>query len=119
MEESICCENTNDYLYLVRVPHFSKVINGKMYKTSTANQLLFVIEKGLEEYKTKHLTLLFQKKTGEYFLFKVAYENKGWNGQYPINKKTIKPLTVKEAKDFVEKNGNCEEYEAIFGAVEE
>lgn len=110
--EDICGEGTtNDYLYFVKVPQYSEVIDGINYNTSTAKQLLFVIY----EDKPKQFVMLFRTKEGDYFLYKVFFEKNAQDELYPVTEKTIYPMTYEDAKKFVEINGSVEEYEEIFG----
>ena len=100
-----------------------KVINGKMYNTETAKQVGFWSNGySYREFGWVEETL-YQKKTGEFFLEGEGGANsrysreveRNWygSGHYLI------PFTKDEAKDWVERHCTGEEYEEIFGEVEE
>ena len=80
-----------------------KVINGKMYNTETAEK---VGEWDNEKYGSYDYygEELYRKKTGEFFI-------KAWGVG-------IEPITEEEAKKWAERLTG-EEYEKIFGPVEE
>lgn len=99
-----------------------KIINGKKYDTDTAkcvgdwtngyggNDFHYVSES------------LYRKKTGEFFL----YGEGGAMTQYAESDgdaycggAEIIPLTEKRAKEWAEKHLDCDDYESIFGVVEE
>jgi len=90
--------------------HMSKVINGKKYDTGTAHKLI----RAEVQYATNGLAFawdtLYRKRTGEYFLFK-SNEVK--------ETVEIEPLTPSEAIAWAEKNLDAEEYETVFGDIEE
>ncbi len=85
-----------------------RIINGKKYDTDTAKCVgeHMNSEAGIYEYV---LQSLYKKKTGEFFLC-------GW-GEFLGTEVT--PLTLDEAKDWMERYSTADEYEAIFGEVEE
>lgn len=89
-----------------------KVINGKRYDTATAQKL------GEKDYYDNSNWLstqaLHRKKTGEYFL---AVTGNG--SQIYAPKDHIKPLSLAEAKEWGEQHLDGEEYEKIFGEIEE
>jgi hypothetical protein len=98
-----------------------KVINGKMYDTETARKLAansFGNCNDFNHWKER----LYLKKTGEYFLYchggplsKHATntgDGMGWGEE-------IKPLSIEAAKAWAEKQIEGDEYEDIFGKVEE
>lgn len=100
----------------------NKIINGKRYNTETA--------KALASYQ--HLNwgdlyffeeTLYQKSTGEFFLYGVggagskyaeSIGQNSWSGG-----EKIMPLTVENARAWSEKNLTGDEYESIFGTVDE
>lgn len=86
-----------------------KVINGKMYDTDTATAVAENIEYEDEQPYSK--VMLYKKKTGEYFFQceKFTEDKKVW----------IEPIMEDEAKDFAEKVLDGDQYEAVFGKVEE
>ena len=99
-----------------------KVINGRKYDTDTA-RCVFV------HYNTPDVrdfnyacTSLYRKQTGEFFFhgeggplscYATHFGNMSSGGQL------IRPATDDEARKFVEKYGDADDYEGIFGAVEE
>ena len=99
-----------------------KIIKGRKYDSSTAQEL------GVFSYSQpgdfNHYTeVLYRKRTGEYFLH-------GWGGAMsPYSEKAgqnewsggerIRPLTFEQAQEWAEKKLSGEEYEKIFGEVEE
>ena len=98
-----------------------QIINGKKYDTDTAKFLLS---------RSNNCTgfsycyeELYQKRTGEFFLYgeggpmtKYARScgDNSWSGG-----REITPLTEAKAKKFVETYGDADDYENIFGEVEE
>ena len=99
-----------------------KIINGRKYDTDTAEALASYWN-GLGGSDFAHCTeTLYRKKTGEFFLhgeggpmskYSHSYGNMTCGGEKII------PLTEDEAKEFVERRCDGDEYEAIFGPVEE
>lgn len=99
----------------------NKIINGKRYDTTTANL------KGRYEYSNKFSFSywkeeLYQKKTGEWFLYGDGsacskYSACGDGRSWGIEK--IMPYTESEAKEWAEKYMSADEYEELFGRVEE
>lgn len=99
-----------------------KIINGKKYDTETAEQLASYWNE-LSTRDFRHMTeRLFRKKNGEYFLYgkggpASAYAKVLLDGC--TEGERIVPLSEQEAKAWAEKKVHCDEYEAIFGEVEE
>lgn len=103
-----------------------KIINNKRYDTETAKQIAETgsWEQGIGPSDFNFWSeTLYQKRTGEYFLFgeggplskySEPYEN---NGSQSGTK--IIPLTLGQAKQWAEKAMDADEYEANFGPVEE
>ena len=83
----------------------NKIINGKKYNTDTATKIAY-------QYHNGDCRTLYCKKNGEFFLH---YENPVYGGV----EESIRPITIGEAKTFAEDNLTGEEYEKIFGSVEE
>ena len=101
----------------------NKVINGKRYDTETAE----LIGEWANTYNYSDWSYkceeLYRKKTGEFFLYgeggpmseyAVPSGNNNWTGSSKIT-----PLTIDEAKKWVEKNLNADEYEKLFEIEEE
>jgi hypothetical protein len=86
-----------------------KVINGKMYDTDTATVVAKNIEYEDEQPYSK--VTLYKKKTGEFYFLceKFTEDKKVW----------IEPIVEDDAKDFAEKVLDGDQYEAVFGKVEE
>lgn len=99
-----------------------KIINGKRYDTATAKSL------GAKSYGTPGdfyywKEELFKKKGGEFFLYgkggarskySEAVGLSSWSGG-----DRIMPMTYKEAQDWAEEYLTADEYEEIFGSIEE
>ena len=100
-----------------------KIIAGKKYNTETAIALGYYQSNcSYSDFRYFDETL-YRKKTGEYFLHGTGgpmtiYSSSqgpncyGWGAD-------ITPLTIREAKEWVEEHLSAEEYENIFGEVEE
>ena len=100
-----------------------QIINGKKYDTDTA-ELLLTTDNGLSysdfDWSEEEL---YKKRTGEFFIrgtggAATAYgrscgQNESCGGSRII------PLSLEEAKEFVEKNMDADTYESVFGPVEE
>lgn len=98
-----------------------KIINGKVYDTSTAE----CVARWDNDYPVRdfHYCMeeLYRKKTGEYFLYgeggpmsKYAV----WQGNSGSGGERISPLTYDEATEWAERLDG-DKYEEIFGAVSE
>lgn len=99
-----------------------KIINGRKYDTGTAEKL------GERSYSYRGdfnfvSEELYRKKTGEFFLYGEGggmtqyasrVDSNCWTGG-----EDIIPLTEKEAKEWAERFLDADEYEAIFGEVQE
>lgn len=99
-----------------------KIINGKMYNTETAKRV-GEWDNGRYGDFGYCSESLYQKKTGEFFLYGeggamskyvVYYGPNSWGGG-----EAITPLTEQSAKKWAEDHITAEEYEAIFGEVDE
>lgn len=99
----------------------NKIINGKRYDTETATL------KGRYDYSNRGSfefwkEELYQKKTGEWFLYGEGhalskYSDCGGGRSWGIEK--IIPYTEDEAKKWAEKYMPADEYESLFGKVDE
>ncbi len=99
-----------------------KIINGKKYDTDTAKFLGYWTN-GLGGDFRHVREELYRKKTGEYFLYGLGgpmskyascVSQNCWGGGEQIT-----PLTEEKAKKWAEMHLSVDEYEAIFGDVEE
>ena len=99
-----------------------KIINGKVYNTQTAKCVGEMSWGNMSDFAYCNEEL-YRKSTGEYFLFgegggmskyaKSSGQNSwGWGD-------AIIPMTIEEAKVWAEENLDGDEYEKIFGVVEE
>lgn len=101
----------------------NKVINGKRYDTETA-ELVGEWDNGHRygefQYECEEL---YRKKTGEFFLYgsggamssyAVPSGNNNWTGSSKIT-----PISIDEAKEWVERNLDADDYEKYFEIEEE
>jgi len=90
----------------------NKVIDGKRYDTKTAKEL------GEKNYYDNgnwfSSVTLYRKKTGEYFL-----ATKGNGSQIYAPDDSIEPVTVAQAKAWAEEHLDGDDYENIFGEIDE
>lgn len=96
-----------------------KIINGRKYDTETAEHLS-AISRG--DGFTSVDESLYRKRNGEYFL----YASGGPMTKYGVHEgnniyggSSIIPMDELAARKWAEKNLDGDEYEAIFGEVEE
>lgn len=99
-----------------------KIINNKVYDTDTAKEL------GVDSYSNARdfnywCERLYQKRTGEYFLYgeggpaskyAVSVGQNCWSGG-----EKIIPLAAASARDWAEKHLDADDYEKLFGVPEE
>ena len=99
-----------------------KIINGKKYDTNTAKMVGETSYSNWGDFEYWY-EALYRKKTGEFFL----YGEGGAMSRYAqrIGQNTwgggeqIIPLTLAEAQEWAEKYLDADEYEKIFGKIEE
>ena len=100
----------------------NKIINGKRYNTETAKALASYSYSNRMDFHFFEETL-YQKSTGEFFLYGIggaaskyarSIEQNTWAGG-----EKIMPLSVDNARAWAEKYLTGDEYEEIFGIVEE
>ena len=100
-----------------------KIINGKMYNTETAKKIAYS-SNGLPLGDFNRLDeTLYQKNTNEFFL----YGSGGANTQYSEScgenswsgGNGIIPLSIAQAKDWIENHCPADTYIKTFGDVEE
>jgi hypothetical protein len=99
-----------------------KIINGKRYDTATAKKIGDASHGSNRDFRYWY-EALYQKKTGEFFLYgeggpsskysRSTGQNE-WSGGEEIN-----PLTLAEAQEWGEKYLDADEYEEVFGKAEE
>ena len=99
-----------------------KVINGRRYDTDTARRMAEDSYSNPRDFSYWCETL-YRKNTGEYFLHGEGgpmskYAETVGQNQWSGGAKLI-PLTVEAAKKWAEEHLDGEEYEKIFGVVEE
>lgn len=100
-----------------------KIINGKKYDTETAKFLI----RYSSSYPVNDFHFweeeLYVKKTGEFFLYGEGGPASKYSKSCGMNSwsggKEIIPLTIEEAKKWVENYFDADDYEEIFGEVEE
>lgn len=100
-----------------------KIINNKLYNTETA-KLIDQFDNGLTYRDFYYFAEeLYQKKTGEFFIVgdggAATIYSKPAEGGGVVGDCCIVPITVDEAKDWVERHSTAEIYESLFGEVEE
>ena len=99
-----------------------KIINGKRYNTKTAVQLGDMTHGGWGNFDSVHEEL-YRKRTGEFFLAgeggaRTRYASFAADGWSRGGEKII-PLTEEEAREWVERNLDADQYKAIFGEAKE
>ena len=99
-----------------------KIINRKKYDTETAKEL-GGNSNGMGRGDFRYIAeTLYQKKNGEFFLHGAGGAMTEYAESYADGRgfgERIIPITEEEARDWVEKNLDAEDYEEIFGEVEE
>lgn len=99
-----------------------KIINGRKYDTETAKEIGY----WSNGYPCGNFNwcqeTLYKKKTGEYFLYGeggalTQYSRDTWDGR--TGSSQIIPMTEESAKEWAVEHLECDEYEALFGEVEE
>ena len=100
-----------------------KIINGKVYDTDKAKELGTYSNAGGWNDFNHYEETLYQKRTGEFFLFgeggpmtryAEAEGQNSWSGG-----RRIMPMSYDEARQWAEENLSADEYEEIFGAIDE
>ena len=100
-----------------------KIVNGKKYDTETAKAIAYYSAPGDVRDFAYFEETLYRKKTGEYFLYgkggpASVYSRSCGQNEWAGDEK-IKPFTEYEARAWAERCVDADEYEAIFGEVEE
>ena len=98
-----------------------KVIHGKKYDTDTARFIGYTGYSHPGDFSF-WLERLYRKKTGEFFLHGVGGPMSKYARRIGPDEWTggeeIRPLSLKEAQKWAERNLDADEYEAIFKAIE-
>lgn len=99
-----------------------KIINGKKYDTDTAQEMGSWCNGYAANDFSYDAQTLYKKRTGEFFLhceggpmspYCTHYgRSRGWG-------EAIEPLSDEDVKKWAEEHLSCDEYESIFGNVEE
>lgn len=100
-----------------------KIISGKVYDTETAKQVGVWTNGGSWRDFAHIEESLYQKKTGEFFLFgeggpMTKYAESAGQNQWTGGRQII-PLTWETAQQWAEQHLDADDYEAIFGPVTE
>lgn len=100
-----------------------KIINGKLYDTTTAREVASCYHgEGPRDFRHYSETL-YRKRTGEYFLageggpmthYAASTGQNSWSGG-----EKIIPLTYKEATEWAEREMDADDYQEEFGPVSE
>lgn len=99
-----------------------KIINGKMYNTDTATIIGSHTYGYAGDFEYVCETLYRKKNKGFFLLGEGGAMSKYGVEDSPNSysgSRNIIPLSVDEAKDWLEEYGTADEYEACFGSVEE
>lgn len=99
-----------------------QVINRKFYSTETAQEICSC-QYGYPRDFDYILEELYRKKNGEFFLYTCGgpasrYRVKTSSNEYSSSEQLM-PIDIEKAKDFIEKNGNADDYINLFGQPEE
>ena len=99
-----------------------KIINGRRYDTGTAKKMAEWDNGQFGNFGYCSETL-YRKNTGEYFLHGEGGANSRYARRIESNcwgsGEAITPLTLQEAQEWAEANLDGDEYEEVFGVVEE
>lgn len=100
-----------------------KIINGRRYDTDSARELATFFCGGSRSDFHWWRETLYRKNTGEYFLHGEGGPASKYAEAVGLNEWTggerIMPLSLEEAQKWAEDHLDGDEYEEIFGAVEE
>lgn len=91
-----------------------KIINGKLYNTETAKCVGYWENTPITTDYNYYYQELYLKRTGEYFLYTWNLVPYGYNDQDYID-----PLSEYEAKEWVERCLDADDYIDMFGCPEE
>lgn len=97
-----------------------KIINGKKYNTETATCVGRFSYRGGFDYVEE---FLYKKKTGEFFIYGEGGADSKYAQSISYNEwcggEKIIPITIERAKRWAEEHMDADEYESVFGPVEE
>lgn len=100
----------------------NKVIDGRYYDTETAAEISSTDNGYFRNDFNYYEETLYQKQNGDYFLHLIGGANsairKRTDGNSYCGSEIIKPISLDEAKKWVEKNCDGKTYIALFGEVE-
>lgn len=100
----------------------NKIINGRRYNTETAKKI-GEIEYGIPGDLGWEYVELYRKQTGEFFLHGEGGARSSYSVSTGLNSwaggEQITPISYEEARKWVERNLSNEEYERLFGTVDE
>lgn len=101
----------------------NKMINGRRYDTDRAKYLAdYWNGLGYSDFNWVN-EVLYRKKTGEYFLYGSGGAASKYAKAVGLNNwesgERIMPLSLEQAQQWAEEHLDADEYEKIFGAVEE
>ena len=99
-----------------------KIINGRRYSTESAKEVASDSYSSPRDFN-HWVERLYRKTTGEFFLYGVGgplsrYAESTGQNQWSGGEKII-PLSVEAAQAWAEEHLNADEYEKIFGEIEE
>lgn len=99
-----------------------KIINGRRYDTETAQQVAEYQHSSPSEFDY-FVETLYRKKGGEFFLHGYGHAASPYCEWLDSSTRSagerLMPMTYSEAQEWAEKHLDADEYEAIFGEVEE
>lgn len=101
---------------------YEAIVNKKKYNTKTANLLASFRHDGNGNIMEVFTEGLYRKRTGEYFLFGEGGPLSDYSIAFKdgrLGEKRIIPMSEEEAKEWALRRLSSEEYEALFGTVEE
>lgn len=100
-----------------------KIINGKKYDTDTAAEVGYYSNGGGWGDFHHYEETLYRKRTGEFFLYGEGGPMTGYAESCGMNEYcggwSIKPMTENQAKAWAETHIDADDYEKIFGEVDE
>lgn len=100
-----------------------KIINGKKYDTETATRVGYWDSDYSRNDFNWYEEILFRKRTGEYFLYGNGNAMSPYCRSVDYNTwcegERITPMSESSAREWAENKLSCEEFEEIFGEVEE